>query len=89
MSGHGVYGYDPNADEFTWYWFDSLGMTSVRSRGKWEGDTLTFRLDHAHGVGRFAFRWEGKDKYHFTIDNSVDGEKTWTTAKRATYTRVA
>jgi hypothetical protein len=86
--GHGVYGFDPQAAEYTWYWFDSMGTASIRSRGKWEGDTLTFEHTNAYGMARFIFRWEGKDKHHFHIEGSVDG-KTWSTAKEATYTRRA
>src|SRR5579883_1581160 len=35
--GHGVYGYDPQQGEYTWYWVDSMGFPSVPSRGKWDG----------------------------------------------------
>ncbi|HEY2513113.1 MAG TPA: DUF1579 family protein [Polyangiaceae bacterium] len=85
--GHGVYGYDAQAGEYTWYWVDSMGMPSVPSRGKWQGDTLTFEASHPGGKGRYVYRFEGKDKHHFRIENSFDAGKTWNVFMEATYTR--
>jgi hypothetical protein len=85
--GHGVYGYDAHAGEYTWYWVDSMGFPSVPSRGKWVGDTLTFESSHPNGKGRYIYRWEGTDTHHFRIENSFDGGATWTTFMEATYRR--
>lgn len=87
--GHGVYGYDPQGGKFSWYWVDSMGFPSVPSPGTWDGDTLTFSSSHPGGQGRYVYRWEGKDKHHFRIENSFDGGATWSTFMEATYTRVA
>jgi hypothetical protein len=85
--GHGVYGYDAQAGQYTWYWVDSMGFASVPSRGKWEGDTLTFESDSPGGKGRYIYRFEGKDTHHFRIENSFDGGKNWALFMDATYTR--
>lgn len=88
--GHGVYGYDPQSDEYTWYWVDSMGMPSSVSRGRWIGDTLTFESAHpGGGGGRYVYRWEGNDKHHFKIENTFDGGQTWNPFMEATYLRKA
>jgi hypothetical protein len=87
--GHGVYGYDAETGEYTWYWVDSMGMSSVPSRGKWVSDTLTFESSHPGGKGRYVYRWEGKDTHHFRIENSFDGGATWVLFMEATYRRRA
>ena len=86
--GHGVYGFDAQAGEFTWYWVDSMGFPSVPARGKWDGDTLTFTSTSPHGQGRYVYRFQGTDKHHFRIENCFDG-KTWTVFMDATYVRRA
>ncbi|HMJ15324.1 MAG TPA: DUF1579 family protein [Polyangiaceae bacterium] len=85
--GHGVYGFDVDAAEYTWYWVDSMGFPSVPSRGKWEGETLVFESSFPHGKGRYTYRWEGRDKHHFSIENSFDGGASWSKFMDATYTR--
>ncbi len=85
--GHGVYGFDGSTGEYTWYWVDSMGMPSVPSRGRWEGDTLTFESEHPGGKGRYVYRFEGQTKHHFHIENSFDGGKTWVRFMEAVYTR--
>jgi len=85
--GHGVYGYDPKTDEYTWYWVDSMGMPAAVARGKWHGDTLTFESATSHGQGRYVYRFEGRDKHHFSIENSMDGGSSWIKFMDATYVR--
>lgn len=86
--GHGVYGYDPQSDEYTWYWVDSMGMPASVSRGRWVGDTLTFESSHpGGGGGRYIYRFEGNDKHHFRIENTFDGGQTWNPFMEATYVR--
>ena len=82
--------YDPQSDEYTWYWVDSMGMPSSVSRGRWLGDTLTFESAHpGGGGGRYVYRWEGNDKHHFKIENTFDGGQTWNPFMEATYLRKA
>jgi len=85
--GHGVYGFDTTTNEYTWYWIDSMGMASVPARGTWTGDTLTFESSMPGGKGRYSYRFEGKDKHFFRIENSFDGGATWVLFMEATYTR--
>lgn len=87
--GHGVYGFDAQTNEFTWYWVDSMGFPSTPSRGTWEGDTLTFTSRQGeHARGRYVYRFEGNDTHHFKIENCFDGA-TWVTFMEATYHRKA
>jgi hypothetical protein len=85
--GHGVYGYDPQTDEYTWYWVDSMGMPSAVARGKWLGDTLTFEASYPNGRGRYTYRWQGDDKHIFQIENSLDAGATWNKFMEAAYVR--
>ena len=85
--GHGVYGFDEQTGEYTWYWVDSMGMPSVPARGRWVGDALTFESRQPGGQGRYTYRFEGQNKHYFLIENSFDGGATWTLFMDATYTR--
>jgi len=64
-----------------------MGMASVPSPSKWEGDTLTFESSNPGGMGRYIYRFEGRDKHHFRIENSFDGGTTWLLFMNATYSR--
>ena len=84
--GHGVFGYDAQAKEYCWFWVDSMGFVpGGPSRGQWEGDTLTFRSRSPQGEGRYTFRFEGDRTYHFRLENSFDGAKTFNTVMEGTY----
>lgn len=86
--GHSVFGWDEKAQDVTWYWFDSMGQTPpAPSRGKWDGDTLILRSVHPQGEGRYTYRFEGKDRYFFRIENSFDGGKTFQKMMEGTYRR--
>lgn len=85
--GHGVYGFDAQKGEHTWYWVDSMGFPSVPSRGKWEGDTLVFRSSGPGHEGRYTYRWTGRDEHHFSIESSFDGGATWAVFMEGTYRR--
>jgi hypothetical protein len=86
--GHGVFGWDPQAKEYTWYWVDSMGsVPAAPSRGTWEGDTLTFRSTSAQGEGRYVYRFEGERTYHFRLESSFDGGKSFVAVMEGTYRR--
>jgi hypothetical protein len=86
--GHGIFGWDAGDKKFTWYWVDSMGQPpAAASRGDWKGDTLTFESSSAHGKGRYTFRFEGDRTYHFRLENSFDGGKTFTQLMEGTYHR--
>lgn len=87
--GHSIFGWDPQAKNVTWYWFDSMGQTPpAPSTGTWDGDTLILRNRSPQGEGRYTYRFEGKDRYLFRIENTFDGGKTWKKLMEGTYRRV-
>jgi hypothetical protein len=77
--GHGIFGYDSERKEFTWYWVDSMGMVPPSpSRGQWSGDTLQFEHEPmGERRGRYTFKFPDDRTFTFTIENSQDGGKTW------------
>ncbi len=84
--GHGVFGFDVQTKEYCWYWIDSMGFVPAGpSRGKWEGDTLTLISQSPRGQGRYTYRFENERTYHFRIENSFDGGKTFQTFMEGTY----
>ena len=86
FSGHGIFGYDTVSKDYCWFWIDSMGtMPAAPSRGQWEGDTLTFHSKSPQGQGRYVFRFEGERAYHFRIENSFDGGKTFVTLMEGAY----
>ncbi len=77
--GHGVYGWDPEGQRFTMYWFDSIGNDpGGPASGRWDGDSLVFEKQSARGSSRYVYDFEGADAYRFRIEMSTDGEH-WTT----------
>jgi hypothetical protein len=84
--GHGVFGYDAQAKEYCWFWLDSMGFfPAAPSRGRWEGDTLTFFSHSPQGQGRYTYRFQGDSGYHFKLENSFDGGKTFTQLMEGSY----
>ena len=91
-TGHGVFGVDPATQEATWYWVDSMGYPPPSpARGRWEGETLALigRDDKNQIHGRYTFAFESTDRIRFSIENTRDGGKTWSTFLEALYTRTA
>jgi len=88
FSGHGIFGYDLEAGNYTWYWVDAMGFVpDAPARGKFEGDTLKLEKVTPRGSARYGHRLEGKNAYHFTIENSFDQGKSWQTFLTAAYRR--
>jgi hypothetical protein len=92
FEGHGLLGYDAATGEVAWTWADSMGFVpDAPARGRWQqdggGDTLVLLKRTPRGSGRYTFRFEGADTHHFRIENSFDGEKTWTLFMEGTYHR--
>jgi hypothetical protein len=88
FSGHGIFGYDLEAGNYTWYWVDAMGFVpDAPARGKFEGDTLKLEKATPRGSARYAHRLEGKNSYQFTIENSFDQGKSWQTFLSAAYRR--
>ena len=88
--GHGIFGWDAQQQTYTWYWCDSMGQVpSQPSRGRWLGDTLVFESSSPQAQGRYTYRFEGDATYHFKLENSFDGGKTWLTFMDGTYRKTA
>ena len=51
------------------------------------GDTLKLEKVTPRGSARYGHRLEGKNSYHFTIENSLDQGKSWQTFLTAAYRR--
>jgi hypothetical protein len=84
--GHGLFGYDAQTKEYCWYWVDSMGFVpAAPSRGRWEGDTLLFTSHSPQGQGRYTIRFSGERTYHFKLENSFDGGKTFNQVMEGTY----
>src|SRR4051794_23455005 len=79
--GHGIFGWDEQAQSVAWYWVDSMGFAPPSpARGKWHGDKLV--LEHepmGDRRGRYTFEFTGPDTYRFSIENSQDGGKSYQT----------
>jgi hypothetical protein len=85
--GHGVFGFDMQRKEFSWYWVDSMpAVPPAPAWGKWDGNTLVFESKSPQGAGRYTYRWDAPDKLFFKLENNFDG-KTWVTFMTGTYTR--
>ena len=88
-SGHGVYGYDTEAELYTMHWFDSHRGTSGvhRAEGTWVGDTLTMIERGAKMWHRSTYRIVDANTYTHKMESSSDGGATWTTFLESTTTR--
>ena len=86
FTGHGVYTYSPDSDEYTLHWFDCMGSPPEVFVGGFDGDVLT--LAHG-GPGMHArmtsdFSVQGLMKAR--MEMSSDGTE-WKTLFDATYRR--
>jgi len=87
FEGHGVYGYDPDEDCYTMYWFDSMtpGGFTTPARGTWDGDTLVFRSERPGRHGRYTYQFN-EAGYTFQLEQSEDGQR-WTPLMSSVYRR--
>src|SRR5262245_19343482 len=74
--GHGVFGYDPEEKCWTMSWSDGMCPDTGISKGRWEGNTLTFQNQSKMGHGRYTYVFESPEKITFKLEHSQDG-KTW------------
>ena len=81
--GHGVYSWDAATEEYTMYWFDSMGGAGGVARGKLEGDVLTFQSTSPMGHHRYRYTLSDGG-YRFEMAMSQDGEE-WSTFMDGTY----
>lgn len=87
--GHGVFGWDGPRSSYTWYWVDSMGgVPTAPARGQWEGDKLAFEnTPVGNQRGRYTYTFLSPDSFHFQIESSQDGGKTFQTFMQGTYKR--
>ena len=84
---HAVYGWDAKTQNFSMYWFDSMGMDPRGAAyGRWEGNTLTFEMSHEMGHSKYIYKFTGENTYDFSIEQSQDG-KTWKPFVTSKWTR--
>ena len=85
--GHGVYGWDAEAEHYTMYWVDSMGMAPARCTGNWDGDTLIFHNDGATGKNRYSYTLQGADGFTFRIACCSPGDTQWQPMMTGVYRR--
>ena len=85
--GHGVLGYDAQANCYLWHWSDSMGgVPNQVSKGTWTGKTLVFVASCEQGHSRYTYVFKKKDVLEFSIEMSQDGQD-WAPFMNGTYTR--
>ncbi|MCA8954433.1 MAG: DUF1579 family protein [Planctomycetes bacterium] len=83
--GHGVYSYDPQAERYKMYWFDSMGGAGGIAEGTVEGDVLTFENRSPMGFHRYRYTFSA-DHTVFEMLGSQDGE-SWQKFMEGRYRR--
>jgi hypothetical protein len=87
FTGHGVFWYDPAADEYGMTWWDSMGGSASHFRGSFDGDRLVLVSDMPQGgFCRSVFDIGTPGRYSFLMEVSPDGEQ-WAPAMEGTYER--
>jgi hypothetical protein len=85
FSGHGVFWYDPAADQYGMTWWDSMGGSASHFRGRFDGDRLVLLSDMPQGgFCRSVFDIGTPGRYSFLMEVSPDGEH-WAPAMEGTY----
>lgn len=85
--GHGVIGYDVQANCLLWHWSDSMGgVPGQVTKGTWQGDTMVFQTGCEHGHSRYTYRFVKKNVLDFAIEMSQDGQQ-WAPFMNGRYTR--
>ena len=84
-SGHGVFWYDPVANQYAMTWFDSMMGAALEFRGDFDGDVL--RLAHTPiggGFLRATFDCGLPGEYVFVMEMSSDGN-SWAPTMEGAY----
>lgn len=85
FAGHGVFWYDPSADEYGMTWWDTMGGSASHFRGRFDGDRLVLVSDMPQGgFCRSIFDIGTPGRYSFLMEVSPDGEQ-WAPAMEGTY----
>lgn len=86
--GHSVLGVDPQSEEVTLHWFDSMGMGDNLFRGKWQGDKIALTFQSPAGHHRVSYDFSEKGAMRFRMDMSADG-KDWKAMMDGVYRKKA
>lgn len=87
FAGHGVFWYDPSADEYGMTWWDTMGGSASHFRGRFDGDRLVLVSDMPQGgYCRSIFDIGTPGRYSFLMEVSPDGEQ-WAPAMEGAYER--
>jgi hypothetical protein len=85
--GHGVFWYDPAAQEYVMHWWDSMGGVGGAYRGQIEGERLTLGAPMPQGGhARTSWTQTGPNTHTFLMEVSQDG-KTWHPSMEGRYKR--
>lgn len=86
-TAHGLHGWDPRQEKFTFYWFDSDGWDPGHpALGEWHDDTLQFEQNTSMGRHRYTYEFTGDDAYSLKLEHSSDG-KEWSVVFEETFQR--
>jgi len=86
FTGHGVYRYDAQAEEYVLDWFDCFGGGHEVFRGNFEGDTLVMTSRNERGLNRLTWDYGKADSLYSRMESSQNGEE-WALLMEAQYTR--
>lgn len=85
--GHGVYGWDAEAERYTMHWFDSVGNDpGAPVPGTWGDDALVFQGQSEMGYHRYVYDRIGAESFAFRIEGSRDGAQ-WSVVMEGEYRR--
>ncbi len=87
FTGHGVYGFDPKANEYTMFWVDSAGGQGSLFRGTFENGVFDLTNKGPEGHCRCVSDHSVPGKSTFKMEMSQDGAK-WMTVLEGSYRRV-
>ena len=76
FSGHAVYTWDPEHEEYVHHWFDCVGTPTQVFRGQFDGEVLTLEGRNPMGLARSTVDFSQSDRMLVRYEVSTDGE-TW------------
>ncbi|TDJ31320.1 MAG: DUF1579 domain-containing protein [Gammaproteobacteria bacterium] len=74
FSGHAVYTWDPEREEYVHHWFDCMGSPPEVFRGHFDGDVLILEGKNPMGSVRSTVDFSQPDKMLVYYEMSTDGE---------------
>jgi hypothetical protein len=86
FTGHGVYTYDPETQQYSLFWLDSMGSPPELFTGEFRGDVLTLSHGGPHMHVRLTWDLTQAGVLSSRMEMSADG-MTWNTLFDAEYQR--